>query len=131
MSGIPAESVQPNWGKPTPERPYGRFKSAASRQRALEKLLTARDPSLRWRGKIDIPPRACRAVKHNFKEMNNQRATYEDVAKRAGVNIATIKSWRHGTVPNWENIVAVVGALGGKVNIRFHDAIDSFGGRDE
>jgi transcriptional regulator with XRE-family HTH domain len=86
---------------------------------------------MRWRGKIAIPPKACRAVKRIYKEMNNQRATFEEVAKRAGVNASTIKEWRRGTVPNFENIVAVVGALGGKVNIRFHDAIDSFGGRDE
>lgn len=51
-------------------------------------------------------------------EMNRQRASQEDVAKRAGVSSSAMRKWRTGDrSPRLYEIEAVVNALGGRLRI--------------
>ena len=62
------------------------------------------------------------AVRWIWWQMNNQRASQEDVAARAGVSSSAMRHWRNGTnSPKLKDIEAVVNVLGGKIIIRVDD----------
>ena len=57
-------------------------------------------------------------IRFIFEEMNRQLASYDDVAKRAGVSPRTISEWGHGKKePLMGNVEAVLGALGYRINV--------------
>lgn len=61
-------------------------------------------------------------IRFIFEEMNRQLASYDDVAKRAGVSPRTISEWGHGKKePLMGNVEAVLGALGYRINVVHED----------
>lgn len=75
------------------------------------------------RSKQPSPDKAVHPViRWIWREMNRQRASQDDVAKRAGVSSSAMRKWRDGVrKPNLPDVEAVVNSLGGKLCIRAHD----------
>lgn len=74
--------------------------------------------------KSKIPPKVVEGmavhplVRWIWKEMNRQRASQEDVAKRSGVSSSAMRKWRLGVrSPRVVELEAVVNVLGGKIKI--------------
>lgn len=62
------------------------------------------------------------AVHWIWRQMNQQKASQEDVAERSGVASSTMRKWRQGTnAPKLKDIEAVINVLGGKLVIRVDD----------
>lgn len=58
-------------------------------------------------------------VKWAWMQMESQRITQEEVAKRAGLSAATLRNWGQGrSSPKFMDIEAVVNVLGGEIRIR-------------
>ena len=61
-------------------------------------------------------------VRWIWRQMNQQRASQEDVAERSGVASSTMRKWRQGiNSPKLKDIEAVVNTLGGKIIVRVDD----------
>jgi|LakMenEpi03Aug12_release.lakeMendotaPanAssembly.Ray.scaffolds.fasta_scaffold465240_3 hypothetical protein len=64
------------------------------------------------------------AIHWIWREMNRQRASQEDVSKRAGVSSSAMRKWRLGVrKPNLPDVEAVINVLGGKLCIRIDDEL--------
>lgn len=62
------------------------------------------------------------AVRWIWRQMNQQKASQEDVAERSGVASSTMRKWRQGiNSPKLADIEAVVNTLGGKIIIKVDD----------
>ena len=61
-------------------------------------------------------------VRWIWRQMNQQRASQEDVAERSGVASSTMRKWRQGiNSPKLADIEAVINVLGGKLIIKVDD----------
>lgn len=59
-------------------------------------------------------------VRWIWHEMNRQRASQEDVAKRAGISSSAMRKWRQGiNSPKLSDIEAVVNVLGSEIVVRY------------
>lgn len=59
-------------------------------------------------------------VRWIWREMNRQRASQEDVAKRAGISSSAMRKWRQGiNSPKLSDIEAVVNVLGSEITVRY------------
>ena len=62
------------------------------------------------------------AVRWIWRQMNQQKASQEDVAERSGVASSTMRKWRQGiNSPKLADIEAVINVLGGKLIIKVDD----------
>lgn len=62
-------------------------------------------------------------VRWIWKEMNRQRVSQEDVAKRSGVSSSAMRKWRTGVrSPKVVDLEAVINVLGGKIKVTVKDA---------
>lgn len=69
---------------------------------------------------LTVPDRAHPLVKFVFREMQKQRATFADVATRAGVGVATIGNLKNarGANPQLGTIEACLNALGFELTVK-------------
>lgn len=57
-------------------------------------------------------------VRFMRREMRAQRATYEDLSRRTGMPVDTIRAWSFRSNPQLPNIEAALGALGYQIVVR-------------
>ena len=72
----------------------------------------------RWRGKLPIPAHAHPLVKRFFGELNMQSTTLTEVARRAGMQRATMSDWRYRREPSLSNFNAALNVIGLELAIR-------------
>lgn len=61
-------------------------------------------------------------IRWMWKQMNTQRASQEDVAKRSGVSSSAMRKWRVGVrSPRIMELEAVINALGYKLTVKEKD----------
>jgi transcriptional regulator with XRE-family HTH domain len=74
-----------------------------------------RDPS-RWRS-YKIHDHCHPLVKELFREINRQRISVPEIAKRAGITPTSILQWRTKYTPNVANLDACFNVLGRKLKV--------------
>jgi transcriptional regulator with XRE-family HTH domain len=83
--------------------------------RARENLHLGRED--RWRGRLPIPSHAHPLVRRLFEIINEQRATIQEVADKAGVQRGSISDWRYRNSPLLSTFEAALNAVGYKLVI--------------
>ncbi len=69
-------------------------------------------------GTVRVPTKGHPVVQMIYREMLHQRIGYDDLAKRAGIQPRTIRSWRTNNNPYLTSAEAVLGALGFQIVVR-------------
>ncbi len=97
----------------------GRWKSEESKARSVSSMLKGALDSRdrRWRGRHSIPLQAHPLIRRFFRLVNKERATFLEIAKRAGCHRDTFKDWRSRSVPNLPTFEAALNAMGYRLDI--------------
>ncbi|MCB1509796.1 MAG: hypothetical protein KDJ36_02745 [Hyphomicrobiaceae bacterium] len=66
---------------------------------------------------ISVPNHAHPMVRFLFTEMRAQRCSVIEMAERSGVNLNTIKNWRHVSMPKLLDLEACLNVLGHQLTI--------------
>lgn len=63
------------------------------------------------RGALKLPEHSHPFVRRLVEEMNDQLASFEDVAERTSIGVATMKKWRYQTMPRLDTFEAALNCL--------------------